>query len=538
MTRLFINPRYRERLQRHGLHAADDFLRLSGIIICGHPDRNVSQIRLDDSDGGLSLYLKKEHRVRLRDRFANLCAGFGFVSKTYKEKALKSVLLRRRIAAPEVIAAGEQGGQAFLLARDVESGTDLRRFLGENHNPRMRLQLARKLGADLARIHQAGLAHRDLYAKHVMVEIGENGFCFHFLDWQRARRARSVSWGQRCRDLATLQATLADELATPRERRACLVAYCRASSADVILPQDFSYFASMVRAEAEKLSRKRHIREMRQPPLPVAQQNLIWLDGEALCVTKEFRAEVQGEVPDWVPRLRSKEFAVAGAVEQTVTLPGAGVARMISRQVRRPWRWLWSCLAGRPMSSPELDEAAAIFRLQRFGVALPRLLAVGQHRSRRWHARSFLLTEVPTGLVLLADWLRAATTGARQRQHVMAAAADQLRRLHQAGYYFRTACDANNLFGVSTASPSSPSVCLRSVTDLCRRRRASAHRIGADLREFLKQCTVSRTDALRFLLSYCQASRVTPEFRAWLGQGASARPRSNRAQEREEAWSA
>src|SRR5262245_37247451 len=101
MARLFIHPRYRDWLQRLGLRAAEDFLGLSGVIVCGHPDRNVARIRLQDGGQAISLFLKKEHRVRLRDRLAHLLGGFGFVSKTYKEKALLSELARRHIAAPE-----------------------------------------------------------------------------------------------------------------------------------------------------------------------------------------------------------------------------------------------------------------------------------------------------------------------------------------------------------------------------------------------------------------------------------------------------
>lgn len=520
MARLFIHPRYREWLHRLGLRAAEDFLRLSGVIVCGHPDRHVARITLADGGRAISLFLKKEHRVRLRDRLANLLGGFGFVSKTYKERTLLAELARRRIASPQVIAAGESGGQAFLLARDMERATDLRRFLQENQSPRMRRQLARQLGAELARIHQSGLAHRDLYAKHVLVEPRGDGFTFHFLDWQRSRLVGNVSWGQRCRDLATLHATLADELATPRERLAGLIAYVRACSSQVILPQDRSYLASTIRAAARMLLRKRHIRELLQPPLPIA-QNLIWLDGEALCVTKEFRDELGGEVPAWLPRLKSADAQDTGIVETIVTLPCGGSARMILRRTTgRLFRWLWQLLARRPLPSPELDRAATVFRLQRHGVALPRVLAVGQCRQRLGQSCSFLLTE-EAALLPLGEWLH--QTNGRQRRRVVVQVADQLRRIHDAGYHFHASSDLVNAFGVGGALEE-PAICLRSTRELSRGCAPSRQRALNDLRRLFAQTRlqISRAEARRFLKEYlarlsAQMSRALAqaEARAW-----------------------
>jgi len=498
MAKLFIHPRYHDWLQQLGLCAAGDFLKLSGVIICGHPDRNVAHVRLGDDERSLSLYLKREHRVRWRDRLTNQLAGFGFVSKSCKEMKLRPELARHNIASPEILAAGESGGQAFLLAREMERASDLRRFLQENPNPRMRRQLARQLGAELARIHQSGLAHRDLYAKHVLVEPAGDGFLFHFLDWQRSRLAGSVSWGQRCRDLGTLHATLADGLATPRERLACLIAYVRACSSQVILRQDRTYLASTIRAMARTMLRKRHIRELRQPPLPAEQQNLVWLDGEALCVTKEFRNELRGEVPDWLPRLRTEGQAEA-VVEKNVVLPGGGSAKLIRRQAMRPFRWLWHCLRLRALPSPELELAATVFRLQRFGVALPRVLAVGQHRRRPWQSSSFLLTEEPVALRPLGTWLNQAFDW--QRHRTLREVAEQLRRIHQAGYRFRAGSDVLHAFGVSGADQGA---WLRSACSLTRDRRPRRKHAVCDLRRLLKQARtcVTRTEALRFLQAY------------------------------------
>ena len=55
MSYVEINCRYQELLDRHGLRTCRDFLALSGVIICGHPDRHVASVLLGSGDGALIL---------------------------------------------------------------------------------------------------------------------------------------------------------------------------------------------------------------------------------------------------------------------------------------------------------------------------------------------------------------------------------------------------------------------------------------------------------------------------------------------------
>ena len=80
MAFLKINPRYERLLEERQLATAVDFLEMPYVIICGHPDRNVSRVTLGTGSDTVRAFLKKEHRVRWRDRLANACTGFGFFS--------------------------------------------------------------------------------------------------------------------------------------------------------------------------------------------------------------------------------------------------------------------------------------------------------------------------------------------------------------------------------------------------------------------------------------------------------------------------
>src|SRR5207244_1660589 len=126
----------------------------------------------------------------------------------------------------------------------------------------------------------------------------------HFLDWQRTRQRRRISWRVRVRNLAALDATLAEAYATERERLACVSGYLAActlgerwgSSPPSVPPAQARRLARDVRRHASRLLCRRHVRKERASPPPVEGQGILWLDGEALCVTHDFWRTLAGEV--------------------------------------------------------------------------------------------------------------------------------------------------------------------------------------------------------------------------------------------------
>src|SRR5207245_2051826 len=105
----------------------------------------------------------------------------------------------------------------------------------------------------------------------------ESSWRFCFLDWQRGRQRRRLTWMQRLRDLTTLDATLAKDIAGRRERLLCWRAYLAAQAPLVARPSKLLH--TLCRLSA-RLQRLRRIRELRQAPLSPGRQSLIWLDGE------------------------------------------------------------------------------------------------------------------------------------------------------------------------------------------------------------------------------------------------------------------
>jgi tRNA A-37 threonylcarbamoyl transferase component Bud32 len=394
MAFAIINRRFRDLLERHGLTSADSLAALPGLIVSGHPGRNVARVMIGDTVA----YLKREHRVQWRDRFRSAIAGFGLASLAVREARVLATLHAAGIPCPDWIAAGEDGqGRAFLLLAALPGSVDLREFLHENRGASApeRYRFARQLGATLAAIHNAGFDHPDLYAKHVLV-ASATGQCY-FLDWQRSR-PRRLGWRQRAHDLAALDATLADDVASLRERLACLRGYLCASGPPGVPrryapPGQARRLAEEVRRHALRLLRYRHVRKERASPPPAAAQGVYWLDGEALCLTRDYWDELHGDVPSWLPL----NDAARGNAHSEVALPGGRRGWLVRSSRDRPLLWLWCLFRRRPLLSPELRRAGALFRLQKHGQAAPRVLAFGQRRPRPWRTQSFLLTEIEAG---------------------------------------------------------------------------------------------------------------------------------------------
>lgn len=515
-----INPRYQVQLRELGLTRAEHFLELSGVIASGHPDRYAARVTLSDGCRAMAVFLKRQHRNCWGDRLANALAGFGFVSRSYREAILLGELRKAGVGCPEFIAAGEdRRGRSFLLVRELTGAVELRVFLCDRTTaPGARRVFARRLGQALARLHDAGFSHADLYSKHVLV--GAGGEEIHFLDWQRSRRWQRVSWARRLHDLAALDASLADDLVSERERRACLRAYLTHAlqGQGDGRPQVTSRMARRVRRQTRRLLQLRRVRELRQVPLPAGTQSLLWLNGEALCMTRQFHAELRGRLPEWLEPGSRPPAGARRIVESKVSISRARQATLIRRTARRPLYWLSGWLRKQPRMAPEIRQAGTLFNLQRCQVPTPRVLAFGQRFARPWRTESFLVTEAPPRTVGLVTCLEYG--GRRERWQVLRETGALLARVHAAHYPLAgrrgeqgSGWDRPCPLLVQWQPGKAPLVILGRIRPMRRRQRLNPARVRRDLAALwtmLRPARLSRTDRLRLVLGYLNGARLTP----------------------------
>jgi len=374
--RCWVSPEHRDWLDSLGLRTARDFLVLPGIVVSGHIGRNVSRVNL----GGVTPYLKREHRIRLRDRLRSWQDGFGWASLSAREAAVLRRLEDHHLPVPKRLAAGECDGAGFLLLEAAESAMEIRAL------PAVGNDLAEWLGRIIAKIHAAGVDQPDLFAKHVLV--CSQTLAITILDWQRAVVRRRVSWSNRVRGLAGLRATAPSESVSDATWAVLLAGYLDESARDIGNGPSPERLREWIESVAAKLRRRRAIASQRLPTIPVRQE-LMRIGGERVCAIPEVAPAFEGDTAIAALYDRSADGS-------TILLPGGrrGLLR-VGRYVLPFGRW-WQNLRGRAWRSPELRAARLLFHLERHGITAPKLLAYGHTTPFAAPASSFLLSEPPT----------------------------------------------------------------------------------------------------------------------------------------------
>jgi hypothetical protein len=195
---------------------------------------------------------------------------------------------------------------------------------------------------------------------------------------------------------------------------------------------------------------------------------------------------------------------------ECVEITGSGVApwKLVRRWTSQPWQWLksWWC---RPLfPAPEFEQAAALIRLERYGLEVPRLLALGHRKLRLWQKYSFLLTEPPAQTIPLLTFL--GTAARRARWNALRDAGQLLRRAQEAGYAWK-----GRGFAGWAVQPATGAVVLTSV-DGFERTSADPQRLARkSLNKLLREslADVSATDRLRFFLGYHALTDLTNHAR-------------------------
>jgi tRNA A-37 threonylcarbamoyl transferase component Bud32 len=439
-----------------------ELMELPGVVVSGHVGRNVSRVSLGDE----TAYLKREHRVRLRDRLRSFLDGFGPVSVSEREYRVIRRLRERGLPAPQLLARGEIDDRAFLLLAEVAGAVELRRL------HRIKPELAATLGRIVAEIHNAGVDQPDLFAKHFLVNPDTGQITI--LDWQRATLRDIVPWRSRIRSLAAFRATCSDELLPPESWYAFLGTYANSTRSESCRHgRPWARDSDLVRAveaAAASLRRRPSIRSQRIPP--AIEQELVRIDGETVCVIPSLAREVNH--PEFIASL----YDSANNGRMLRFRNGRSGILTVSRYRSPLSRWL-PAVRGKPWRSRELRTARLLFHLERYGITAPRLLAYGQSVNGIVDARAFVLAEPPVGVPALAgagskaDRLKPGL----QRTGILETLRALLTRLHDIGCCLRRIGGGGEPFAMHASS-----AFIGDTRYLSLNRRLSARRMARDHR--------------------------------------------------------
>lgn len=262
---LQLNPRHKSLVRSHRL---DDFDRVMGWphapAELGHATREVARVAIAAANEfGGAVFVKREWHTPWKDCLRNFVAGFGWGTKARREWRVLEALARAGVGCPEPIVLAERGGlrpRGYLMLGAIPDSHELGRYLaarGAGMTLRERRSLARQLGREIARMHDAGIDHPDLFAKHILLD-GASPPRVYFIDMQRSSLRRRVSVSRRLRDLAALDATVPRELASDRDRLALFKAYTEHAR----VPISRWHAIPSIERRSGLLARRRKIRAM------------------------------------------------------------------------------------------------------------------------------------------------------------------------------------------------------------------------------------------------------------------------------------
>jgi tRNA A-37 threonylcarbamoyl transferase component Bud32 len=403
---LEVHPSFAAGFAALGLDSPSGFLDLPGEVVSGHPDRHVVRVHLPGFPA--AFYLKRQHMVMRREKWRNWRVGFGWVSRCEREAAILKQLTAAGLPCPRWAAVGvDRRGRAFLLVEELAGAVDLRQVLNDTGlSVADRLSFAEQLGRLIAMFHTSGFTTPELTAKHVLVSPKEGEIVL--IDWQSARRVPAVPLRDRLRSLAALHASVADPLATPRERLRVFWAALRSSRQAGLIPGRFSDLVRQVVAEAARIAEHRSIRDQRRSTAVV--QRLVWVAGEAVCAVPDVAAV-------WPNPAIAAPYYGGEPGMFPIQLPDGREAVLIRGRSFTPVGRFIAWVRGRSWRSPGVTLGRLLFHLERYGIPAPRLYAFGQRFTGSTTAEWFTLhTPVAAPITTPPDLATAEQLGRRLRQ--------------------------------------------------------------------------------------------------------------------------
>ncbi len=181
-------------------------------------------LALNTSSGVQKCYLKRFTQPPFKQQFKNLLTGFATTAEV--EFHWIRQLTGLGIATPQVVACGGRRNGfrevASLLLTAELRGESLEKWLprrAASLGRNMKRSLSQSLAALVAKLHNAGLVHRDLYMSHIFIAAkGESDINLSLLDLQRVVRTRWRRWRWIVKDLAALNYSTPFSAATNSDR--------------------------------------------------------------------------------------------------------------------------------------------------------------------------------------------------------------------------------------------------------------------------------------------------------------------------------
>lgn len=526
-TRWTVRPDWRALLfDAQGLRWSDWRLQNRIELIKDAPHRSVFRVALDRGAVFIKHYPTRDWRARLRRLFQP--------TKARREwrRTLDATALH--LPAVEPLALGEAADhQSYLITNEWGGATSLDRYLltkadtwRDSSNAPARRRMIQCLAKFVARLHEAGLHHRDLYAGNLMIRERAPG-----MTWDLALiDLYAVTFGAPLDLPATIQSlSLFGNWLWPRTTPADRLRFWRSYvAARPDLPRHFPRGDSTTVHRIETAVWRRHLYILRQRSRRCIEANREFhqrrLGDLSLYAHNDCPRGLEdllladADAPLTALQGRLKASASSQVFRLTLNSQSFVYKRFAVTKLRDPVAHL---LAG----SPGRRSWISAWLLLEAGVPTPKPIAMLERRRAGLCFESYLVTEDIQDSQTLADhvlYLRHVPSQVRVSalRHLIAQIAIMIRRLHRYGISHRDLKASNWLVTGGATSTGPERVYLIDLVGVQRHRQVSRHIRVSNLARLatsmLCQPYVSNSDRLRFLKHYLpRAEQTGKAWKCW-----------------------
>ena len=262
---------HQSRLEELGLHTLERTKAFQGELVKNHRGRrDIFRIKATADDGRpLVLFLKRNWNPYKKDGLESLLRRGSVWSLSRQEWENSRKLEAAGIRTAALVAYGEECGPlwekfSYIITEAAAGAQTLDQFLSECHDAVRRRRVFDALAGQVRKLHEAGLATPDLFARHIFVDAEAEPPQFCLIDMARVDAARPLPARLRVRDLAALNITAPVRFVSARERLRFLRAYAGGVDRGLV---------KQIAGRVQHLLRRRKFRdflqrEQDQAPLP------------------------------------------------------------------------------------------------------------------------------------------------------------------------------------------------------------------------------------------------------------------------------
>ena len=239
-----IKSGFKELLKENGFTDFDSFMNFTGgEVLKKISVRSITKFYLTKDGIKHGFYLKRHSKARrLGEKFKGLVSKPALSEARGEFEAIEA-LTNAKVPCPGAVAYGERSSakkaESFLVTEALDGYTQLEKMVHDFAPPltdsmvKQKRALIREVATLIAKLHQAGFNHKDLYLTHILASFDcSSGYSLKLIDLQRVEHRTTGTRRWLVKDIAALNYSSPRGIVARTDRLRFYKAYVGKSSLD------------------------------------------------------------------------------------------------------------------------------------------------------------------------------------------------------------------------------------------------------------------------------------------------------------------